>query len=218
MPFERRVLIVEDDEFTGSLIASALAHEGFGTAFAMSAADAKRKLVSFDPDAVLVDIDLGAGPNGLDFVQMVTREHPDVVAILLSKHGDAATAGIPESRVPDGVAYLRKSLIHSTQKLAAAIDEALHGRAGTLRHDKHSVGLLDALTKTQRETLRMMAQGLSNSEIARRRETSVSSVEQVVAAIFRAFGLTHDDSSTVARVEAIRRYVAESGLPPRAAK
>lgn len=184
----------------------------------MSAADAKRKLASFDPDAVLVDIDLGAGPNGLDFVQMVSREHPDVVAILLSKHGDAATAGIPESRVPDGVAYLRKSLIHSTEKLAAAIDEALHGHAGTLRHDKHSSGLLDALTKTQRETLRMMAQGLSNSEIARRRETSVSSVEQVVAAIFRTFGLAHDDSSTVARVEAIRRYVAESGLPPRAAK
>ncbi len=215
MPFQRRVLILEDDEFTGSLIAGALANEGFDTEYALSAADAKRKLGTFDPDAVLVDIDLGAGPNGLDFVQMVRKNHPDVAAILLSKHGDVATAGIPESRIPDGVAYLRKSLIHSTQKLAAAIDEALSGHANSLRHDRHSSGMLGSLTKTQRETLRLMALGHTNGEIARLRGTSVSSVEQVVAAIYRAFELAHDDATTVARVEAIRRYVAESGLPPR---
>lgn len=40
MPFQRRVLIVEDDEFVGSLMAGALENEGFQTVLAISSVDA----------------------------------------------------------------------------------------------------------------------------------------------------------------------------------
>ena len=63
--FQRRILIVEDDAFMGSLMAGALNNEGFDAKLALSAVAAKRQLKTFDPDVVLVDIDLGEGPNGI---------------------------------------------------------------------------------------------------------------------------------------------------------
>lgn len=209
-----RILVVEDDEFTGSLITSALANEGFETRLATSALSAKEALKDFDPDAVLVDIDLGEGPNGIEFVQFVHKSRPGIAPILLSRYGDTVSAGAKDSRIPDGVAYLRKSVIQSTQGLVEAIREAMRGRTTNLRHDKREQGMLHKLTKSQREILHMMAQGLSNKEIAAQRKVSLSSVEQLVSGVFKTFGLTSEDK-VVPRVEAIRIFVVESGLPKR---
>lgn len=214
--FQRRILVVEDDEFTGSLITTALTSEGFDAQLATSAIWAKRALREFDPDAVLVDIDLGTGPNGIEFVQFVRKTRPDITPILLSRHGDTVSAGMKDARIPEGVAYLRKSIIKSTESLVEAVHDALRGRAGALRHDRQRTGSLEMLTKTQREILQMMSQGLSNKEIARRRGVTISSVEQVVRGIFKAFGLSHDDL-IAPRVEAVRIFAAESGLPKRQA-
>ena len=212
--FKPRVLIVEDDDFTGSLITGALANEGFETTLATTALAAKKAVQSFDPDAVLVDIDLGDGPNGIELVQVLRKSRPEIAVLLLSKYGDTVSAGAKDARIPDGVAYLKKSELHSTANLVEAITDTMRGKATTLRHDQGKSGRLGALTKSQREALQMMAQGLSNKEIAARKGVSLSSVEQLVNGVFKAFGLSHDDR-VVPRVEAIRIYVSESGLPKR---
>lgn len=212
--FQRRILIVEDDPFIGSLIVGALANEGFESSLAKSALEAKRQVKSFDPDVVIVDIDLGEGPNGIDFIQMLKKTQPDVAAILLSKHADTQSAGINECQIPEGVAYLRKSLIHNTQTLVQTINSVIKGSANLVRQDKNSKGSIDLLTKTQVEILRLMALGYSNKEIAKQREVSVSSVEQRVSEIFKTFQISQT-ASVVPRVEAIRRYIAEAGIPER---
>lgn len=212
--FQRRILVVEDDAFMGSLMVGALTNEGLIAELAPSAVEAKRKLGQFDPDVVLVDIDLGDGPNGIDFIQVVSKTRPEIAAVLLSKHADSASAGIRGADIPEGVAYLRKSLVHDTKALVNAINEAAKGHAVNLRQDKQSKGSLDLLTKTQRETLHLMALGLSNKAIAAQREVSLSSVEQRVSEIFKAFGITQNEA-VVPRVEAIRRYIASAGVPER---
>jgi DNA-binding NarL/FixJ family response regulator len=212
--FQRRILIVEDDQFIGSLIVGALANEGFESVLAKTALEAKKLVKSFDPDVVIVDIDLGDGPSGIDFIQMLKKTQPDVAAILLSKHADTKSAGISESQVPEGVAYLRKSLIHNTQTLVETINQVTKGSADLVRQDRQSKGSIDLLTKTQLEILRLMALGFSNKEIAKQREVSVSSVEQRVSEIFKTFSISQSDA-VVPRVEAIRRYIAEAGIPER---
>ena len=57
--FKRRILIVEDDVFLGSLMVDALSNKGFVAQLAETAVSAKRSVKSFDPDIVLADIDLG---------------------------------------------------------------------------------------------------------------------------------------------------------------
>lgn len=212
--FQRRILVVEDDAFMGSLMVGALANEGFEAQLAPTAVKAKRLLNSFDPDVVLVDIDLGEGPTGIDFIQVVSKTRPEIAAILLSKHADSASAGLKGVHIPEGVAYLRKSLVHDTQALVDSINEAAKGRANHLRQDRQSKGSLDLLTRTQREILHMMALGLSNKEIAKQREVSLSSVEQRSTEIYKAFGILQDDT-VMPRVQAIRRYIAVAGMPER---
>lgn len=77
--------------------------------------------------------------------------------------------------------------------------------------DKKKIG---ELTKTQSEVLRMVAQGYTNSEIAVRRETSISAVEQLLNAIFKGLGITNSQQINP-RAEAMRIYIAEAGLPHR---
>lgn len=215
MPNERRrVLIVEDDRFVGSLLADALTSQGFDTCHVESALAAKKAVETFDPDAAVIDVVLGDGPSGIDLVQVLARERPDIASVLLTRHPDFQDAGFTASQIPEGVAYLRKSMISDTDSLVQAIDEALRGRGAGIRHDKMDKGSLNVLTRNQREVLRLIAQGYSNGEIARRREISVSAVEQNVAAIFRAFDLDVRDS-VIPRVEAVRRYIAAAGVPER---
>jgi len=214
MPFKRRILIVEDDEFIGSLMVGALENKGFESVLAASSVLAKRAVTEFDPDLVIVDIDLGDGPSGIDFVQMLHRSRPDIASILLSKHADAESAGVPGAQIPDGVAYLRKSLVHDTSALVKAIEATLGGHESLVRHDKQGRESLNMLTKSQLAILHLMALGLSNKEIASRRNVSMSNVEQRVSEIFKAFNI-NQSGSVVPRVEAVRRYISESGLPER---
>jgi DNA-binding NarL/FixJ family response regulator len=212
--FLRRILIVEDDALLGSLLTSALGHEGFETECASSALDAKKKLRSFDPDIVLADIDLGEGPSGIDLVNLIHQTRPEVVAIILSKYADSRGAGFTHADVPPGVAYLRKSLVHDTGALVTAINNAARGHVDSLRHDQGNRGDLDKLTQSQREVLHLMALGFSNLEIAKRRKVTVSNVEQRISRIFKAFNIPAD-GTVVPRVEAIRRYIAVNGIPER---
>lgn len=214
MNFRRRILVVEDDTFFGSLMVDALSKSGFETTLAESAVKAKRVLASFDPDAVIVDVNLGDGPNGIDFVNMILKTNPGISPILLSKHPDTASAGIAEGEIPKGVTYLRKSLILDTSSLVKAIEGALDDSSTVVRQDKVSKEYLDLLTNAQREILHLMALGLSNKEIARKRGVSVSSIEQRSTEIYKVFGIPQDDT-VMPRVQAIRRYIAVAGMPER---
>jgi len=53
------------------------------------------------------------------------------------------------------------------------------------------------LTHLQRETLKMLAEGMSNSEIARLHYVSEKSVEQMVGRIARTFGIAPHQSSNM---------------------
>lgn len=212
--FTRRVLIVEDDGFMASLLKTALKTEGLDCRCVPNAVEAKREVKNFDPDIVIADIDLGDGPNGIDVLKVIRHTHPHIVGILLSKHPDSTSAGHDPKDLPDGIAYLRKSLIHDTAGLMQAIEDAARGLAELHRQDKEGSDVLNVLTKAQRDVLHLMALGLTNQEIAARRRVSLSSVQHRIAEIFKKLGI-EPGGSHVPRVEAIRRYIRHAGLPER---
>ena len=214
MTFQRRLLVVEDDPFMGSLIVEALAHHGFDTQLCSDALSATKELKSFDPDGVLVDIDLGDGPTGVDLIRIVRNAYPHIAAILRSNHPDSKSAGYREDSIPDGVAYLRKKLLNDIDELVSAIEDVMRGNSSHHRQDRNNKGRLELLTRVQREILEMMAQGMSNAEIARRREVSISAIEKRASEIFKVFGIDREES-VVPRVVATRIYFAEIGAQQR---
>jgi DNA-binding NarL/FixJ family response regulator len=208
--FTRKVLIVEDDQFMGSLIAQALSNAGFQTLHATSAVEAKRSIAALDPDIALIDIDLGDGPNGLDLVHMLLRTYPGLKLVILSTLADAKSAGLEALDVPAGVTYLRKSLIHDVHEFISTIELVIGDKNPEIRQDLEVARLFAGVSKVQREILHMMSLGLSNREIASRRKVSLSNIEQRLTEIYRALDIAKSEA-TVPRVEAILKYLSITG-------
>lgn len=211
---ERRVLVVEDDAFVGGLLCNVLSTAGFVPLHEQSAASARKAVVEFDPDAALVDVDLGDGPNGIDLARVFERTRPELVVVMLT--AQPSDAVLP--KLPAGVGFVRKSLISEPAALIAALDTALRRGGGGIMFDggKESNGRtgVGQLSLSQREVLRLIALGLSNAEIAKQRGITRSGAEQAVGAVFRALGLQQGEN-LMPRVEAARLYIDEFGLPRR---
>ena len=210
----RRLLLVEDEPLTSSLLEQSLTGHGFSVATATTAADALAQVDTFDPDAALIDIALGDGPSGLDLAHILHREHPWIALLILTKQPDLRVAGLVEDDLPPGCGFLRKELVRDAQHLLESLESVLASRLTDVRHDTDPNRPLAALTKAQVEILRLMALGYTNDFIAEQRGVTRSSVERSIIRIFRALDIeTRGDLNP--RVEAVRQFMMASGIPSR---
>jgi DNA-binding NarL/FixJ family response regulator len=215
---ERRVVVIEDEPLMRALITSAVERAGFNVRSAANAADAKRVCDVFDPDALLVDIELGAGPTGLDLVEALLHDSPHLGVVFLSRVPDARfVAARPPLSTPN-IAWLRKQDVANIDELLGALEKVLQDDADlSLRADLDPSRPLAGMTGAQVQLLRMVAQGMSNSEIAKQRGSSVRAVEHLIRRTFASAGIESNDH-TNARVVAARLVAREAGLPDHAAR
>mgnify|MGYP006282096007 CR=1 FL=1 len=210
--FARRVLVVEDDRLLAELIGSHLLGAGFAVAIATDSSSARDTLDAFDPDAALLDIDLGRGPTGVDLAHALVERAPYLALIFLTKMADSRFSG---RELPDGVpiAYLRKTQVRTPAEVVAAIDTALGERESPdTRHDLHGDRPLAGLSRAQFEVLRMIAEGRSNTEIAAVRGSTERAVEHLIRRTLQAAGIAEGAGSR--RVNAARAYIAAAGALP----
>lgn len=213
-PFARRLLLVEDEPLTATLLAEVLEGSGFLVTTAPDVIEARRELRDFDPDCVLIDISLGPGPTGADLATAIHRERPDVALLFLTRHPDLRTAGLREGDVPASVGFVRKDRVSDTDYLVTAIEQALDDLAPKVRDDVDPERPLGNLSEKQIDVLRLMALGYTNEAIARQKAAGISTVERWVAGILRDMGI-EGRGDVNPRVEAVRRYVAVVGIPER---
>jgi DNA-binding NarL/FixJ family response regulator len=210
---QRRLLLVEDEPLVSSLLKEALENSGFEVKTASSAIEATKMARSFDPDIGVLDINLGHGASGVDLAFILHNQYPGIALVLLTKHPDLRTAGFSDADVPDGCGFIRKDMIGDSRSVVAAIEEVIAHKE-QVRHDIDPLRPLGVLTATQVEVLRMVAQGFTNQEIARRRTTSIRAVEQMMTTVFNALEIEVDGPINP-RVEAVRRFITIAGTPER---
>lgn len=210
----RRLLVVEDDALTASLLCDALRAQGFEVGTSATVGDALVAVERFDPDAALLDINLGDGPSGVDLGHVLDRTRPDVALVFLTKHPDFRTAGVVEDDLPAGCGFLSKDRVRDTEYLAEAIDAVLAERARDVRHNQDPSKPLGQLTAKQLEIMRLIAMGYTNESIAAIRGVGRSSVERWAKEIFQRLGI--DTAGELnPRVEATRMFIEAAGLPRR---
>lgn len=201
----RTVLIVENEDFLRSLIAESLESQGFKVATASNALDAKRIISTVDPDAAILDIDLGAGPTGLDFAAQLSITSPEVGIVFLTDLPDTRFAR-DNYEVKQNQAYLNKNLLQDTQTLHDAINAVLYEeRVENFRHDKNDARPLVQLTRVQLEILKLVAEGKTNQQIADIRNRSIGATESAITRTLESLGINQDVDTNV-RVEAVRSY------------
>lgn len=211
---KRRVLVVEDENFTSGLICAALRNSGFAVQSARSAAEARRQVTDFDPDAAVIDLHLGAGPNGVDLAHILHHQSPGVALLLLTKLPDLRAAGYTEADLPPTCGFIRKEAVTDADLLVQAVEGALDDRVQRMKVAGDKPDPLAALTQTQFAVLRLVAQGYTTPRIADMRGTTTSAVEKALGGIYDALHIDKD-SGLSPRAEAMRIFVEHVGLPPR---
>jgi DNA-binding NarL/FixJ family response regulator len=202
----KHILIMEDDALTRTAIASALSAQGYKViAEASNVAQAIRSISNNQIDVAVLDLDVGLGPTGLDLADLLVRRLPQMGIVILTSSVDPrlVRASLPE--IPASAIYVIKQDITDMNSLIAAIElaseKALTGRTNG------SSKFLDQvpLTDVQMETLRLVAQGLTNSEIAKQRFVTEKAVEYTINKIAAALEI-QPTSNANQRVHIARMY------------
>ena len=117
-PFKACILVAEDEEFTLNLLCDVLTAANFQVADVTNVADAIAKIGSFDPHAVITDLNFGiTGPSGADLLHYIEKEHPWVGKVVLTSPASPALAVPNGMALPAGVTYLVNSEIGSNSDL-----------------------------------------------------------------------------------------------------
>lgn len=179
-----RAMVVEDDPFTRSMIVSALQLLGIDVVLETgSASVANRSGQLLKPDIAILDLDLGSGPSGIDLALALRRKLKNIGIVLLTTFEDPRlhSPGLPS--LPHGSIYLVKREISEIDSLFKAIKKSII--ANESLPDKISNTLSSRtfadLTDSQIETMRLIAKGLTNVQIAAARGINEKSVEQTVS-------------------------------------
>ena len=87
------ILIVDDEADIRDLVAGILQDEGFTARTARNSDEAVAAIAARRPNLVFLDIWLqGSKLDGLQLLDVVKREHPDLPVVMISGHGNIETA------------------------------------------------------------------------------------------------------------------------------
>src|SRR6185295_10308493 len=87
------ILIVDDEADIRELVSGILQDEGFTTKTAKNSDEALATIVSRRPNLVFLDIWLqGSRLDGLQLLDAVKQEHPELPVVMISGHGNIETA------------------------------------------------------------------------------------------------------------------------------
>jgi DNA-binding NarL/FixJ family response regulator len=197
----RRVLVVEDDAGWRGILSEILVDEGFQVRICGSYGEAYGAVSRDDFDLAIFDLSLG-GPTGWDLAK--TGEEPEGYRLLLASRdksvpvvivsGTAAPEDIEKAfAVQNVTAFLEKQNFDR-----ASFVQAVQGAA--VNHISGANGAGTSLTEREAELIELVADGLTNQEIADRLVISLNTVKRHLKAIFRKLDI-HNRAGAVAWVK-----------------
>jgi DNA-binding NarL/FixJ family response regulator len=189
-----RVLIVEDDGFTRMLLASQVTQLGYQVVGAAASVNEALTVARREGPAVaIIDLDLGRGPTGMDLAYALRRDWPAVGILMLSTYLDTRLIG-DQRELPSGVVSLVKRAVHDSAVLDAGIRLAIERDDDAVRRAQLAPIRMPRISGSQLEILRLVAEGYSNAEIARRRVITEAAVGKAVTRLIRQLGVTSSNA------------------------
>jgi DNA-binding NarL/FixJ family response regulator len=217
-----RVLIVIDDGFELSTLVPALRlHEMDIIGEARSESMALNLLNRLQPDVVLLDMHV-AGISAIKIAVNLRKAKPEVGIVILESCSDVRLLGDRNMDIPMGSKIILKKSATDLLILCAAISDSqlsakenhevswINGSVSI--YEKSLQELLLHLTDAQVQTLRLVADGLTNAQIGRVRYTSEKAVEQIISRVAQEFNIQPDRNRNM-RVQLVNEYYKWLGAP-----
>jgi DNA-binding NarL/FixJ family response regulator len=194
-----RVVVADDVMLTREGIVRLLEEAGIEVvAQAEDAQSLLRRVRATEPDAVIVDIRMPPThtDEGLVAASMIRTELPDVAVLILSQYIEPSYAMRLLEEHPERVGYLLKERVFDVALLVDALRRLEDGETvidptivSRLVGRRRRQDPLEELTPRERETLALVAEGLSNKAIAARLVVTERTVEAHVKQIFMKLNL-----------------------------
>jgi len=187
------VLVASDDAFELAALSAALRLHAINVVAEAQTEEIAQNLYKFlSPEVVIIDLQF-ASQEALSLVNKFRKVNPGLGIVLMTACPDLRLLGLVEKQIPMGSQVILKKSVADLSVVSQAISNSLLAVAekrkmswidshGSL-HESAFRSVLSDFTDIQIETFRLLANGLSNSEIAKVRFVSEKSVEQIVARI-----------------------------------
>jgi DNA-binding NarL/FixJ family response regulator len=198
----RRIVVADDDTFTSSLVADGLRATGFDVHTASTAWEAWNLVSTWDPHALVTDLNFEATASGAELLRRVEKKFPWVGLVVLTSHMSPQLAVADGHDLPPGAVYLVKSQLRGIEPLVDAVERSI---AGLPARSPAALTDIHYITASQAEVLRMLAGGASTRALADHRGTTVRAVETMLARLYLALDIGDDEDSN-ARVTAVRMW------------
>lgn len=216
------VLIASDDAFELATLSAALRLHAINVVAEAQTEEIAENLYKFlSPEVVIIDLQF-ASEEALALVNKFRKVNPALGIVLMTACPDLRLLGLVEKQIPIGAQVILKKSVADLSVVSQAITHSLIAVAekrkmswvdshGSL-HENAFRSILSDFTDIQIETFRLLAKGLSNSEIAKVRFVSEKSVEQIVARIAQHLLVVPDRAQNL-RVVLTGEYYKWIGSP-----
>ena len=215
--FAVKIIIVEDDPLIKAALHTGLEALGIEVlASTRNGQDAVSLAQLYRPDVLLLDLDLGDGPTGVDISIGVRRRFDDIGIVILSSYADPRFIGRFLPELPKGTIFLQKKNIHELTVLAGALQSAHESALAPQKREKKGVGAKPAtaapyLTDLEIGLMKYISMGLTNAEIAKRRFITEKSTENAIRILSRKIDLDCDADIHNQRIMIARKYLSLIG-------
>ena len=156
------------------------------------------------PELIITDLDLGPGPTGIDLINKMDKEFPEIKLAVLTAHSSPNLVDIRFKGLPSRVQYIVKADLHASNSFENILKNAFEQKTTITSYKTKPVDAI-YLSNTQAELLKLIAQGLSNQAIADKRGTTLRAVEALINRTYQALKLNENDSMNL-RVEAVKLW------------
>lgn len=207
-----RILILDCNRFELATLADSLRLQSLDIVGQAPDIETARQLFeAINPDAVLINLQ-GCDHDCTELLQELRALNPFLGIVILTDSPDLRLYGIRQESLPEGSQLIEKSALTDLREIRVAIEIAIKPgvRTDWLANDWSSE--LNSLTDIQVETLRLLALGLSNSDIGKARFVSEKSVEQTITRIAQHLHVVHEKGRNM-RVILASEYYKWLGSP-----
>lgn len=200
------VLICDDSHELREYIATAISvdEELKIVGQASSGVEAVKLANEFNPDVILMDIQMDYETDGIEATEQILETHPKIKIIMLTIHTNdelimnAYYAGASDYIIKtsniDEIIYRIKTVYNTDKFIGPLIAQKLSTEFIKLKTKQDSllffINGFSTLTRTEREILKMLYKGCSRTEISKSRMTELSTTISHVKHIKRKLNFT----------------------------
>ena len=214
-------MLVMDDAFELSTMAAALKMHGINViGEARKESSAVLLMRSMQPNVLLIDMH-SSNEHSIAIATAIRKESPQIGVVILVACADLRLLGELTCNIPTGAKVVIKKSMNNVAALCDLISESrifdpessvtwVNGNVSV--HEKALEKLISHLTDLQIDTLRLVADGLTNAEIGRIRFVSEKAIEQMVSRIALILDVQPDKTKNL-RVQLVGEYLKWIGAP-----